>query len=241
MVDARLPARWLTDPRMDALSDRAWRTWTGTLMLGAEQMTDGVIGARSTRFVHPDGVTESVLDELVDADLVERASDGGFAVVDWVRSGQELGETVRKRLDANRAKQQAYRDRQRDSREGDVTGHVTGDVPGRRDGHDGGEARRGEERRQIEVLFARAWQHWPKKVERKQALERFVKATKRLPVEELVSAIIRFGDAYAATTEPQFVPALGVWLNRDRWTDQLPGSHRGQQPGRPDPDAWMNR
>lgn len=103
----------------------------------------------------------------------------------------------------------------------------------------------------LESEFIEAWGHWPKKVERKDALEQFKKATKRIDLEGLVAAIIRFGDAYAATRDKQFVPALGVWLKRDRWTDDLPVAP--SQNGRPsaaqkaaslvgtfnDPDAWM--
>ena len=71
-------------------------------------------------------------------------------------------------------------------------------------------------------LFESAYSHWPKKVERKVALERFKSAAKRIPLDTLVQSIVTFGDTYAATTEKQFVPALGVWLNGDRWADDLP-------------------
>jgi len=74
----------------------------------------------------------------------------------------------------------------------------------------------------IELFFDDAYSHWPKKVERKQALERFKTAARRMPTDELVRQIIRFGDAYTATTEKRFVPALGVWLSHERWTDELP-------------------
>ena len=72
--------------------------------------------------------------------------------------------------------------------------------------------------------FDTAWAHWPKKVERKKAFERFKIAAPKHP--ELVGDIIRFGDAYTATTEKQFVPALGVWLSGERWTDELPQSRQ---------------
>ena len=71
--------------------------------------------------------------------------------------------------------------------------------------------------------FDTAWAHWPKKVERKKAFERFKIAAPKHP--ELVADIIRFGDAYAATTEKQFVPALGVWLSGERWTDEIGRAH----------------
>lgn len=76
--------------------------------------------------------------------------------------------------------------------------------------------------RDLEQDFNRAWVNWPKRVERKKSLAAFIKATKTRDVDQLVADIIRFGDAYAATTEKQFVPALCVWLNGERWTDELP-------------------
>jgi hypothetical protein len=76
--------------------------------------------------------------------------------------------------------------------------------------------------------FEAAWSHWPKKVNRKQAEERFKVAVKRLNITELVNTVIRFGDAYASTTERKFVPALGVWLKDERWTDELPQPDKRQ-------------
>ena len=70
--------------------------------------------------------------------------------------------------------------------------------------------------------FDRAWEHWPKKVERKKALEQWRVAVNKIGLEVAVEAVTRFGDAYAATTERRFVPALGVWLRGERWTDELP-------------------
>jgi hypothetical protein len=80
-------------------------------------------------------------------------------------------------------------------------------------------------------VFDDAWKHWPKKVERKQALDRFKAAVKRCPggLDGLHDGVVLFGDAYAATTERQFVPALGVWLAGDRWMDELPQARDPKQ------------
>lgn len=78
-------------------------------------------------------------------------------------------------------------------------------------------------------LFDEAYEHWPKKVERKVALEKFRAATKKMPAEDLAAHVICFGDAYAATTERQFTPALGVWLGKERWTDELPSANASSQ------------
>ena len=79
-------------------------------------------------------------------------------------------------------------------------------------------------------LFDVAYDHWPKKVERKLALERFETASRRMPPNALVAHIIRFGDAYAATTDKQFTPALGVWIGHERWTDDLPTAPDAERP-----------
>jgi hypothetical protein len=71
-------------------------------------------------------------------------------------------------------------------------------------------------------LFNEAWEHWPKKVERKKSLEQFKAAAKRIDPHELANKVALFGDAYAATTEKKFTPALNVWLSHDRWEDELP-------------------
>lgn len=84
----------------------------------------------------------------------------------------------------------------------------------------------------LDAEFERAWAHWPKKVERKKSLQAFIRAAKNRDVETLVADIIRFGQAYAATTEKQYTPALCVWLNGDRWTDELPA------PKAPTDDEW---
>ena len=82
----------------------------------------------------------------------------------------------------------------------------------------------------LESNFEYIWGAWPKKVERKKALEQFKIAAKKMPVDALMDEIAKFGHAYAATTERQFVPALGVWLSRERWTDELPTGSRKQTP-----------
>ncbi|WP_404475136.1 hypothetical protein [Microbacterium aerolatum] len=70
--------------------------------------------------------------------------------------------------------------------------------------------------------FEKAWVNWPNRVKRKDSNKAFMKVAKTRDVDELVADIIRFGNAYAATTEKRYVPALCVWLNGERWTDELP-------------------
>jgi hypothetical protein len=81
-----------------------------------------------------------------------------------------------------------------------------------------------------ETDFERAWSRWPKKTERAKSLEKFLVVSRRRGIEQTVADIIRFGDAYARTTEKKFVPALVVWLNHERWDDELPAATGGSAP-----------
>lgn len=86
----------------------------------------------------------------------------------------------------------------------------------------------------VDLLFGDAYSHWPKKVERKAALAKFKAAVKKRPAETLAQDIIRFGDAYALATTRQFTPALGTWLERERWDDDLPVADTARKPTRTD-------
>lgn len=84
----------------------------------------------------------------------------------------------------------------------------------------------------LETLFFEAWEYWPKKTEKKASLAKFkVKVREQFAGRpgDLVEQILRFGQAYAATTETRFVPALSAWLNRERWTDPLPAPSQARR------------
>lgn len=70
--------------------------------------------------------------------------------------------------------------------------------------------------------FEDAWLSWPKKTEKKRSQLAFARAAKRRGADATAADVIRFGQAYSLTTERQYVPALNVWLDRERWTDDLP-------------------
>jgi len=75
---------------------------------------------------------------------------------------------------------------------------------------------------EIDEAFERSYGAWPKKTERKKSFDKFKVAAKRHGLEFVTAKVIEFGEAYERTTEKQFVPALNVWLNGERWTDDLP-------------------
>jgi hypothetical protein len=125
--------------RMFRLSDQAWRVWSYGLMFGAEQGTDGRIDRDAFQFLHRGGATAGVIDELVDAGLVELTADGGLQVIDWTGSaGQSLAERVQQQRQANKERQARSRARRKERDMSDSTRDVTR--------YDGGEDRQGEDR-----------------------------------------------------------------------------------------------
>jgi len=87
----------------------------------------------------------------------------------------------------------------------------------------------------LPAMFDSAYELWPKKTKREEALARFVAAAKKRDPFLLVDDIQKFGKAYALSTDKNFVPALGAWIYQQRWTDELPtpaarqGMTRGEE------------
>lgn len=108
MTNANLPGRWLVDPQLEELSDRAWRMFTGSLMYAAEQGTDGVIGRPALRLLHPEGFDLKAAQELLAAGRWE-VHGSGYRVVDWAKtqSTAEQVEHYRERGRVKKAKQRA--------------------------------------------------------------------------------------------------------------------------------------
>jgi hypothetical protein len=140
VTDARLPSRWLFSPQIEALSDRAFRTFAGALMWSAEQGTDGLVPKRSLRLLHPDGADQPAIDELLRCGLWDRDGDD-YQVRDWPLT-QSLAADVARLREQNRTRQKALRDRKKHGRTANPLQRVTSDVT--RDAE--GEERPGEDR-----------------------------------------------------------------------------------------------
>lgn len=144
MTDARLPDRWLTDARLDALSDRLWRVHTYALMWSAEQGTDGLIPRPTLRLLHPEAATAEDARGLIAAGLWAAEGDG-YRVARWEES-QSLAADVERGRAANRERQARHRAKTAKPT-ADTTpepGHVTRDVT--RESPRQGQARQGQAR-----------------------------------------------------------------------------------------------
>jgi hypothetical protein len=153
------------------------------------------------------------------------ATDGGYRFHAW-DGRQPTKEAVERDRDAASERQKRAREKARESRrDGGVSHSVSHGPPDpTRPDPIKEETPKGVSPAPSVLVgeFESAWKSWPKRVEKKVALEQFKRAAVKIPVAELVAAINKFGDAYAVTTERRYVPALGVWLRHERWTDELP-------------------
>jgi hypothetical protein len=140
MVDSRLPSRWLHDPRIDLLSDAAWRVFTYSLMLANEQGSDGFIARSQLRFLHPEAVTDSAVEELLRAALWS-LDEPGFRVLRWSET-----QTTAAALAAQRERSRETSRKHRAAKGASTSGPaVTGDVTGHALGKERkGQARTGE-------------------------------------------------------------------------------------------------
>lgn len=229
-------------PKTADLSDAATALWLRAGTWSAQHLTDGRVPYSALRFFRARRRSAA---ELVDAGLWSDAGDA-FVFHSWADYQPSKSQVEAKR-EATRNRVNTWRDKQRNA----VTGALHSDnsnaapVPARPDPtHISTSA---PAVLVTEHDFDEAWKHWPKKTERKKSLEKFKVIARRRGVDVLTADIRRFGEAYARTTERQFVPALNVWLNGERWTDDLPTAERKQGPRSAVPagvsknDEWMYR
>jgi hypothetical protein len=140
MTDARLRGEWVSSMKFDALSDKAWRMFTGALMWSAENGTDGFIPDRYSKRLHPDGSDIHAEKELMDAGLWSKTRDAdgnkGLQLDDWDGAlGQSLALQVETYKANARGRSKRYREKERAKLarvvgfiEGPDTGDATSDV-----------------------------------------------------------------------------------------------------------------
>ena len=74
-----------------------------------------------------------------------------------------------------------------------------------------------------DTLFNEFWQHYPKKVDKKKAKEKFIKLK---PKKELVELMIKQVERFKDTKEwkqenGEYIPNPSTWINKERWEDEF--------------------
>jgi len=233
---ARLDLDYADHPKIVVLSDAAFRAHITLMLYARKYQTDGLINNRVANRVASEWDTD-VLTELQtnddEAPSLVKLSTGDYLLHGYADMNETKAEILgRQRRNSENGKR-GGRPRKTES----VTDSQT----------DSGTQKKAETETETEVsskelttrareAFESVWPSWPKKTEKKKSQEQFVRAAKRLGADVLSDHVRRFGEAYAQSTDRQYVPALAVWLRNERWTDELPHAQRAT-----DPDAWMNR
>lgn len=128
MTWVRIDDNFPEHPKVDALSDAAFRMHVAGLCYANRHLTDGLIPDRMPRrFIHGDNVSGAV-DELVDSGLWKTVP-GGWMVHDYLEYQPSRAEAEARKV-ANRERQRAYRSR--NGVTNGVTNNVTNGVSNRK-------------------------------------------------------------------------------------------------------------
>ena len=90
MAWVRIDDTFWSNPKLQRLSDRAFRLWMRSLGYCNQHLTDGVLDDVALRTL---GATTKVCDELVVAGCFDPVPDGGYAIHDYLHF-QESRETI---------------------------------------------------------------------------------------------------------------------------------------------------
>ncbi|MGO2188240.1 MAG: hypothetical protein ACTH4Y_08340 [Microbacterium gubbeenense] len=233
-------------PKVVQLSLESVGLWALSGAWCAQYLTDGVVSSNTVRRLG--GTTENI-SELVNSGLWNEHSDG-WEFKDWADY-----QPVKAEVEAERSAARERMKRVRAAKKGVTSPDVQPNkhrTTEERSGRSSPEVRiappdqlpptsssvsKETETPSIDIngLFESAYAAWPKKVQKKKSLDKFKLHARKHDPHWLATQIIMFGKAYAAHVAKEFTPALNVWLNGERWTDDLPES--SQRPGRQAPQS----
>lgn len=240
--DKRLFARFDLDyadhPKIGALSDGAFRAHVEMILYARKYMTDGVIPYRVAKRFGSDSLSELLANDTESPSLIDLG--GGEYLLHGYSDMNETRDEIERRTRVNiengrRGGLAKKRNAKRIASES-----VSESLSERGSERSSENVAETETETETEVsskeltthareAFENAWLSWPKKTEKKKSQDQFIRAAKAQGVVTLGRLVAEFGEAYAASTETQYVPALCVWLRNERWTDDLPQPPRPRQ------------
>lgn len=239
MGDPRLHARLSLDyadsPKIDALSDKAFRAHIKMILWSRRLTTDGRIPAK---FVRNFG-TIRVINELLSNDeiapsLIKIGED--YWLHDFLEHQSSKAE-IQSIIEKNRvngakgglakAKRVASESLQNPTlakpwpKDKDKDKETTTDVVVK------------TLNAELDILpsatFDDFWAQWPRKESKPSAVKAWDRAVRRTPPDQIVAAARAYSDN-PNRPEKQFIPHPATWLNGDRWADELRGPDARSQP-----------
>jgi hypothetical protein len=71
----------------------------------------------------------------------------------------------------------------------------------------------------IDLAFDEFWEHYPRKIKKKDAKTSFAKAAKKHKTDDILFGLSQQIDTMKSKDQ-QFIPHAATWLNAERWTDE---------------------
>lgn len=230
---ARFSLDYADHPKIMSLSDAAFRLHVSMILYSRKYETDGVINNRvanrlASQWDHD--VIGELLTNDFEAPSLTKLSTGDYLLHGYADMNETKAEiSARRKVNAANGAR-GGRPRKTQPKTHSVTDSVSETVDN--SVSDSGSEKKAESETEtdkelpngssLKSLFERAYAAWPKKVERRKSQEKFNTKARLFPdPTELVELIERHADAYARYRDKQYTPALNVWLNGERWTDEL--------------------
>ncbi len=223
-------------PKIDGLSDKAFRLLVETWCWCSRHLTDGRVPAVTWR----KRGTPRARRELEAAGLAVRAPDGAILMHDYLqhqRSADEVAQLREKRRQAGsqggKAAANARASAQANAAaDAQANGKQTSTIVRDRDRSASNEALSGAA---LDERFSDFWAAYPRRVAKGQALKAWRAALRRGADPEHVIAAAGHYAQVTSSTEPNFIKHPATWLNGQCYDDEPPDT------GRPAPhphDAW---
>lgn len=204
------------NPKIDGLSDGAFRLYVTGLCYCARALSDGHITERRLFRLFPNGGRAA--DELVAAGLWHE-TDGGWQINDYLEFQPSKAEVEEKRKKyaerASRAAQARWGDDANKQCLQASPKHVlASNAPSRPVPID-----LPTEDLSPSLGFAEFWSEYPRKVGKRTAQDAYRSACKRATPEHILAGLRALLPGWARR-EPQHIPHPTTWLRRDGWDDE---------------------
>jgi hypothetical protein len=189
MTWLRLDDGFATHPKVLQVSDRSLRAFLVALCWSGHHSTDGKVPASV--------ISRRAAAELLKVGLFEVGDEESFLVHDFLDYNPSKEEIENERRSSRERMRRVRQNKQENN--GANTGlGVTGTTE--------------------QDVFARFWEVWPRKVEKRAAERAFRSACKRESAEVILAGAERYRDD--PQRRPEFTKHPTTWLNGDCWADE---------------------
>lgn len=201
-------------PKILPLSDAAFRAFIESVLWSRKQLTDGFLAKRYTVARWSLAVARELLDSDPEKPLWVEV-EGGYQIRDFDQHQETKASVEAASERAKRAGQKGGLAKAKRTAKQTASKVVSKSVP--------------ETETETDVKnkqkFEAWWPHYPKKIDKVDALKAFKEAITKTDIDALIEAT----KTYARTTvgtEPRFIKGPAAWLRAERWTDELVPAQR---------------